>query len=217
MVRDDLHFRKLWRKINQQPAYDRHAGSRSALMANSRNYPVNMPILTPSNALIIGFIVTPGLFLLSAYFTHATRRHMLGALVGALLYASVNYSWDRIAAAFGWWKYPAWSATGQFPLTGYVLAGFVGGGAFGMVGWSMIKRWHWIGYAGFLSFWAFYALIHDIGGSRLFASSSLMVFAPGPIPIIADMFWYVTGNALPPLLVWLIGDSPIKTQSTWRL
>jgi hypothetical protein len=174
-----------------------------------------MPILTPSNALIIGFIVAPGLFLLSAYFTHATRRHLLGALAGSALYATVNYTWDRIAAAFGYWTYTAWSASGQFPLSGYVLAGIVGGGAFGMIGWCMIKHWHWIGYAGFLMFWALYALVHDIGGSRLFASSSLMVFAPGLIPIIADMLWYLTGNALPPLAVWLIGELPVKVQNPW--
>jgi hypothetical protein len=65
-----------------------------------------MPILTPSRALLIGFIVAPGLFLLCAYLTRASRRHILGAMVGASLYAFVNYVWDRAAAAFGWWTYP---------------------------------------------------------------------------------------------------------------
>jgi hypothetical protein len=83
-----------------------------------------MPILTPSRALLIGFIVAPSLFLLSAYFTQAARRHVLGAVIGAGTYSLVNYLWDRAAAAFGWWTYPAWSATGQFPLTGYILASF---------------------------------------------------------------------------------------------
>ena len=172
-----------------------------------------MPVLTSSNALFIGFIVAPSLFILSAYFTHATRRHILGALVGAGLYAAVNYTWDRIAAYFGWWTYPAWSTSGQFPLTGYILAGIVGGGAFGLVGWRIIKRWHWRGYIGFLLFWAIYALIHDYGGSVLFANSGLMQFGPGPIPIIADVLWYVTGNALPPIAVWLIGDSPVNVHN----
>lgn len=50
-----------------------------------------MPILTPSQALLIGLVVAPSLFAISAYFTHATRRHILGAVVGAGLYAGVNY------------------------------------------------------------------------------------------------------------------------------
>ncbi len=165
-----------------------------------------MPILTPSQALLIGFIVAPCLFILSAFLTHATRRHILAALVGAILYAIINYVWDRFAATFGWWTYPAWTESGQFPLTGYILAGIVGGGAFGLVGWRIIRRWHWKGFAGFLLFWAVYALVHDFGGSHLFASSNLMLFGPGLVPILANVLWYVIGNALPPLTVWLLGD-----------
>jgi hypothetical protein len=169
-----------------------------------------MPVLTPQNALLIGFIVAPGLFIISAYLTHATRRHILGALAGACLYAGVNYVWDRAAAAFGWWTYPAWSASGQFPLTGYILAGIVGGGAFGLVGWHIIRRWRWKGLAVFLLFWAVYALVHDYGGSLLFANSNLMLFGVGPVPILADVLWYITGNAVPQAAIWLIGESPAR-------
>jgi len=167
-----------------------------------------MPVLSSSQALRIGFIVAPALLILCAFLTHATFRHILGAIVGAFLYSAVNYAWDHVAAHFGWWTYPAWSENGQFPLTGYLLAGIVGGGAFGLVGWRIIRRWRWRGYLGFLLFWAVYALIHDYGGSRLFASSRLMVFGPGLVPILADVFWYISGDALPPLVVWLIGDAP---------
>ena len=172
-----------------------------------------MPVLTPSRALLIGFIVAPSLFIVSAYFTHATRRHILGAVLGAGLYSSVNYLWDRAAAALGWWTYPGWTANGQFPLTAYLLARLVGGGAMGLVGWRIIRRWHWKGLTVFLLFWAVYALVHDYGGSLLFASSRLMVFGTGFVPIIAIVLWYVSGNALPPIVIWLIGDSPSKTRS----
>jgi hypothetical protein len=91
-------------------------------------------------------------------------------------------------------------------LTGYILAGIVGGGAFGLVGWRIILRWHWKGFAGFLLFWAVYALVHDFGGSQLFASSNLRLFGSEPVPILANVFWNVTGNALPPLTVWLLGN-----------
>jgi hypothetical protein len=160
--------------------------------------------------LVIGFIVAPILFLLSAFLTHPSRLQILGALTGAGLYGLVNYLWDRLAAAFGWWSYPGWSASGQFPLTGYVLAGIVGGGAFGLVGWRIIQRWHWKGFAAFLLFWAAYAVVHDYGGSLLFASSGLMVFGPGLVPILADVLWYVTGNAVPQAAIRLIGGSSGK-------
>ena len=97
--------------------------------------------LTPSQALLIGFIVAPTLFALSAYFTRAGTRRIIGALVGAATYSIVNIAYDRVAARFGWWTYPAWLGNGQFPLTAYALAGLVGGGAFGLVGWRVIRRW----------------------------------------------------------------------------
>ncbi len=171
-----------------------------------------MPTLAPSQALLIGFIVAPVLFILSAYFTHASRRRILGALAGAVLYAILNTIWDHAAAAYGWWTYPGWSATGQFPVTGYILAGIVGGGAFGLVGWRIIRRWHWKGLAGFLLFWGIYAVVHDYGGSQLFASSRLMVFGAGPVPIIANILWYVSGNTLAQAAIWLVGGLSDKNR-----
>ena len=166
-----------------------------------------MPVLTPSQALLIGFIVAPSLFVLCAYFTKATSRHVLGAVLGVGVYALVEYVWDRAAAIYGWWTYPAWTANGRFPLTGYLLAGIVGGGAMGLIGWRIIRRWHGKGLAAFLGFWVLYAIVHDYGGSRLFASSNLMAFGPGPVPILANMLWYITGNALPQIPIWMIGET----------
>jgi membrane-bound metal-dependent hydrolase YbcI (DUF457 family) len=92
-----------------------------------------MPTFTPSLTLIIGYIVAPVLFGLSAYFTRATRRRLAGALVAAVAYAALNIVWDRVAAAAGWWIFPfapTWVDTA--PL--YIPAGLVAGGAFGLVG-----------------------------------------------------------------------------------
>ena len=161
-------------------------------------------MLTPSQALLIGFIVAPTLFALSAYFTRANMRRIVGALVGAAAYGAINYGWDQVAAGLGWWSYPAWLGTGRAPLTLYALAGIVGG-AFGLVGWRIVRRWGWRGVVGFLLFWAVYAMVHDYGGSKAFASSQLMIFGPGLMPIIAIVLWYITGNAASLLAVRLIG------------
>ncbi len=160
--------------------------------------------LTPRQALLIGFIIAPILFALCAYFTRANVRRIAGALVGALAYGSINYGWDQVADHLGWWDYPAWLGTGRAPLTLYVLAGIVGG-AMGLIGWRLVLRWGWRGLVGYLLFWAIYAVAHDYGGSKAFANSQLMVFGPGLLPIIADILWYITGNAATLIAIRLVG------------
>lgn len=51
---------------------------------------VRMFILTPQQALLIGFIVAPSLFALCAHFTRANVRRITGALVGAQLIAPLT-------------------------------------------------------------------------------------------------------------------------------
>ena len=61
--------------------------------------------LTPQRALLIGSIVAPMLFILCAYFTCASVRHVAGALAGALAYGIINYGWDVSAGGItlrGW-------------------------------------------------------------------------------------------------------------------
>jgi len=174
-----------------------------------------MPTLTPSQALLIGFIVVPIIFTLCAYFTRANVRRIVGALAGAVAYGALNYTWDRVAIPLGWWSYPAWLGTGRAPLTLYVLAGIVGG-ACGLVGWRIMRPWGWKGLVGFLLFWAAYAVVHDYGGSKAFSSSQLMVFGPGLTPIVADMLWFVTGNAASLLAIRLVGG-PAGADSLARM
>lgn len=172
--------------------------------------------LTPQQALLIGFIVAPLLFALCAYFTRANVRRIAGALVGAAAYGAINYGWDQAAIHFGWWSYPAWLGTGRAPLTLYVLAGIVGGGAMGLIGWRIVRRWpKGRGLVGYLLFWAFYAVVHDYGGSKAFASSQLMVFGPGLLPIIAIISWYIMGNAAAVLAIRIIGG-PMGTDPLAR-
>ena len=56
-----------------------------------------MPTLTPRQALLIGFIVAPLLFGLSAYFTRANRKRILAALLAALAFGLGNLLWDQLA------------------------------------------------------------------------------------------------------------------------
>jgi hypothetical protein len=96
--------------------------------------------LTPALALTIGYNRRADLFVLAAYFTRATRRRSAGALAGAVAYAALNILWDRLAAAVGWWVFPFRAHLGRnSPL--YIPAGLVAGGAFGLIGWRVSRRW----------------------------------------------------------------------------
>lgn len=148
--------------------------------------------LTAQQALLIGSVVAPMLFAICTYFTRANIRRVISALAGGVAYGSINYGWDEVAIRFGWWSYPGWLAKGHGPLALYLLASIVGSGM-GLIGWRIVRRWGWKGLVGFLLFWAAYGIVHDYGGSQAFASSQLMVFGSGLLPIIADMLWYVTG------------------------
>ena len=176
-----------------------------------------MPPLTPSLAFLIGFIVAPILFVLSAYFTRAPARRIIGALVGAVAYAALNIMWDRLAAAAGWWVYPfapTWVET--VPL--YIPAGLVAGGAFGLIGWRVIRRWpDGRGLVAFLFVWGVWGVIHDFGGLAITGATNLMTFGPGLAPVIADFFTYVTCGVLAQLAIRLVagpaGADPLARMS----
>lgn len=160
-------------------------------------------MLTPSQSFLIGFIVAPILFLTSAYFTRATRWRIVGALVGAVAYSTLNIIWDRVAATVGWWAFPfapTWVET--VPL--YIPAGLVAGGAFGLIGWHVIRRWGAWGLVAFLLIWGVWGVIHYYGGLLITQANNLLTFGPGIVPAIADFFTYATCGALAQLAIRLV-------------
>jgi hypothetical protein len=51
-------------------------------------------------------------------------------------------------------------------------------------------------------------VIHDVVGSAAFASSNLMVFGQGIVPVLADWVVYATCGALAQLAMWLVAGPP---------
>jgi hypothetical protein len=155
-----------------------------------------MANFTPTLALTIGYIVAPILFALSAYFTRATTRRISGALAGAVAYGALNFIWDRVAAATGWWVLPfasSWFDT----LPDYIPGGLVNGGAFGLIGWRVIRRWPGgRDLIGFLLAWGVLGVLHDYGGLAATGATNMLTFEPGFAPVAADFLTYTTCGAL---------------------
>jgi hypothetical protein len=164
-----------------------------------------MPILSPAITTVIGLVVAPGIFLLSALLTRASLRRAAGGLAGGLGFLLLNISVDQLAKDAGWWSYPAYSSSGSLPLIYYGLSGMVFA-AFTLVGWRIARQYSWRGIASFILVWGLWGVIHDVGGSTLFAGSQLMQFGPGFIPPVADFCLYAAGMGLALVILrWLGG------------
>ncbi len=165
-----------------------------------------MIVITPAQALRIGFIVVPVLFALSAYFTRAARRRVTAALVAALAFGVSNLLWDQVAFRMGWWSYPAFQENDWWRLI-YLPAGLVSGGAFGLIGWRVTRRYGTIGFVIFILLWSIWGMIHDFGGGAAFQSSNLMVFEQGIVPVIADGMLYATCQLAAQAFLYRMGGS----------
>ncbi len=163
-----------------------------------------MPTLSPSQVFLIGLIVAPVIFILSAFFLRANPRRSASGLLGGFAFGLLNIGWDLVAENEGWWHYPAFNSTGVLPPAFYFFASLVLG-AFALIGWRITRRYGQKGMIAFLILWSLWGYIHDIGGSSLFASSRLMVIGPGFIPRLADFLLYMTGMALSLSVVRWVG------------
>lgn len=163
-----------------------------------------MPIITPENALVIGAFISPLLFLMAAWITHASRRRIFSALFAGIVFGIANAIWDQIAFLFGWWSYPAFFGKSILWLL-YIPAGLVSGGAFGLIGWKIFQRFGRKGLFLFLFAWTIWGVLHDFGGGQLFQSSNLIRFANGTVPIFTDALLYASCGLLAQLTIRFIG------------
>lgn len=167
--------------------------------------------------LVLGLIVTAIMFVAAAFFTRATSRRIVGAFIGVCLLVLVIQFYDAIAAQLGWWHYPS-VTTGNAPLAWYIAAALGYGGAFGLVGWRVIRRFSLRGLVGFLVAFALFGVTRDYLYS---ITTELIVFGPGLVPLGADLFAYASGAALVQLLMyWIVGSprsDPLARMSRGRV
>jgi len=130
------------------------------------------------------------------YFTRATVRRLMGAVVGGAAAGLLGLGAITLCEALGWWRVP-------FASTPYVLALFYLGLSISLmpiylVTWRVARRFGWSGLAVFIG------IVTIIGPPRDYLIAAMfpkwMVFAPGVRPILADGATYagivVLGHAV---------------------
>src|SRR5262245_43685573 len=103
-----------------------------------------------NGTIVLGLAVGGVLFALCAYFTRATPRRILGALIAGL------FAWlvwgpvlDLVADRPGCWHYPA-SSTRYAPLEWYLVAALWPGASWALIGWRVVRRFRGTGLAVYL-------------------------------------------------------------------
>ena len=145
-------------------------------------------------ALLSAAALSALLFAAVAYFTRAARRRIIGVLIGAIASIPLLLFNHWLAAKMGWWETP------PMPPAGLFSAALVFWGAFGLIGWRVIRRWGTPGLIVFLVLYSLLGLASDFG----YASSGLVVFGPAPMSYFTDLLAYASTAVLVQLVMRLI-------------
>ena len=162
-----------------------------------------MNLLAPT-LLIASVAITAILFAFVAFFSRAGLRRIVGVLLAAIPVIPMVMFYDKIAAQFFWWHYPSVSAASA-PLAWYVAAALGYGAAFGLIGWRVIRCWEMRGLLAFLLLFALFGVARDYAYS---VTTQFIVFGPGLMPLLADLFAYGSAAAVVQLLMrWIVGPA----------
>ena len=162
-----------------------------------------MNLLSPT-LLIASVAITAILFAIVAFFSRAGLRRIVGVLLAAIPVIPMVMFYDKIAAQFGWWHYPSVTAASA-PLAWYIAAALGYGAEFGLVGWRVIRRWEMRGLFAFLLLFALFGVARDYGYS---VTTRFIVFGPGPVSLLVDLFAYGSAAAVVQLLMrWIVGSA----------
>ena len=125
--------------------------------------------------------------LVVVYFTRATRRRVVGALVGGAAAGLLALGAITLCEALGWWRIP-FASTSYFLLLLYFALSIWPAPVY-LVTWRVARRFGRRGLA------VFVGLVALIGPPRDYVIATkfpkLMVFAPGIVPIVADGATYI--------------------------
>ena len=146
------------------------------------------------------------------YFTRATARRVMGALVGGAAAGLLGLGAIALCEALGWWQIPFASTPYFLPL--FYLGLSISLTPIYLVTWRLARRFGWRGLAVFI------CAVAIIGPPRDYLIAATfpkwMVFAPGVAPIVADAATYVGIVALGHAVMRLIAGPASKDQLAAR-
>ena len=121
------------------------------------------------------------------YFTRATLRRVVGALVGGAVVAFLALRIIALCEALGWWHIPFLATASFLPL--FYLGLAISLTPIYLITWRVARRFGWRGLA------VCVGIVAVIGPPRDYAYAATfpkwMVFAPGIAPILADSATYI--------------------------
>lgn len=121
------------------------------------------------------------------YFTRATARRVVGALVGGAAVALMALKVIALGEALGWWRIPFASTSYFLPL--FYLGLVISLTPIYLITWRVARRFGWRGLA------VCVGIVALIGPPRDYAYAATfpkwMVFGPGIAPIAADSVTYI--------------------------
>src|SRR6267143_7329702 len=122
------------------------------------------------------------------YFTRATARRVMGALVAGAAAGLLGLGAIALCEALRWWRIPFASTRYFLPL--FYLGLSISLTPIYLVTWRLVRRFGWRGLAVFL------CAVAVIGPPRDYLIAATfpkwMVFSPGVAPILADAATYVS-------------------------
>jgi len=164
---------------------------------------MNVNPLDPAS-LVLAVLATALLFAVIAFFTRATPRRIVAALIAAIPIVPLVMFYDAVAARLGWWHYPS-VAAGSAPLAWYIAAALFYGAALGLVGWRVFRRFGRRGLIAFLIALALFGVARDTVYSR---TTDVIEFGGGWAPVVADLFAYGSAAAIVQVIMyWIAGPS----------
>jgi small multidrug resistance pump len=158
--------------------------------------------MSPQELLLVGAGVHLVYLCAAVYFTRATARRVLGALVGGVAVAAVGYGVELACQALGLWYFPS-DDTGRGPLLMYPALAILWA-TLALIGWRVVRRFGWRGEAVFLASVALLGTLRDY-----FVAEPLgaIVLAPGVTTVLVDIVYWAGQTALTQGLMWLVAGS----------
>ena len=156
--------------------------------------------MSPQQVLLVGIGVHLAYLCAAVYFTRATARRVLGALVGGVVVAVFGFGVELVCQALGQWHYPS-DDTGRGPLLMYPSLALLWA-TLALIGWRVMRRYGWRGEAVFLASVALLGTLRDyfVAGQALGA----IVLAPGVTTVLVEIVCWGGQTAMAQALMWSV-------------